>query len=114
MPTPVKDRTMNTQTLVPDTGPHRLAAAIGGHNLIDGRLVRAESGRTFPVVNPATGREIASAALSDAADIDRAVGVAARAQIAWAAMPARKRGALVIECARLLADHVEELGRLVA
>jgi acyl-CoA reductase-like NAD-dependent aldehyde dehydrogenase len=105
---------MTTQPLIPDTDPHRLAAAIGGHNLIDGRLVRAASGRSFPVVNPATGREIASAALSDSADIDSAVTAAARAQVAWAAMPARKRGALVTDCARLLAEHVEELGRLVA
>ena len=28
--------------------------------------------------------------------------------------PARKRGTLIAECSRLLADHVEELGRLVA
>ena len=105
---------MNPQPLVPDTDPHRLAATIGGHNLIDGQLVRAASGRSFPVVNPATGREIAGAALSDSADVDSAVSAAARAQVAWAAMPARKRGALVTECARLLAEHVEELGRLVA
>ena len=37
---------MNAQPLVPDTDPHRLAAAIGGHNLIAGQLVRAASGRS--------------------------------------------------------------------
>ncbi|VTU26762.1 aldehyde dehydrogenase family protein [Variovorax sp. RA8] len=97
-----------------DTDPHRLARAIGGYNLIGGVLVEARSGRTFPVVNPATGREIGHAAYSDASDVDQAVAAAASAQPAWAATAARKRGTLVAECSRLLAEHVEELGRLVA
>jgi len=105
---------MTQAKLIADTDPHRLARAISGYNLIGGALVEARSGRTFPVVNPATGREIGHAAHSDASDVDQAVAAAAGAQAAWAATAARKRGTLVAECARLLADHVEELGRLVA
>jgi acyl-CoA reductase-like NAD-dependent aldehyde dehydrogenase len=105
---------MTQDKLIADTDPHRLARAISGYNLIGGALVEARSGRTFPVVNPATGREIGHAAHSDASDVDQAVTAAASAQPAWAATAARKRGTLVAECARLLADHVEELGRLVA
>ncbi|WP_260602432.1 aldehyde dehydrogenase family protein [Variovorax sp. MHTC-1] len=97
-----------------DTDPHRLARAISGYNLIGGELVGARSGRTFPVINPATGREIGHTAHSGASDVEQAVAAAARAQPAWAAMAARKRGTLLAECSRLLAEHVEELGRLVA
>ncbi|WP_459568675.1 aldehyde dehydrogenase family protein [Cupriavidus sp. 8B] len=105
---------MTQNKLTADIDPHRLARAISGYNLIGGDLVGARSGNMFPVVNPATGREIGHAAQSDASDVERAVSAAAQAQPAWAAMPARKRGALLAECSRLIAEHVEELGRLVA
>ncbi|HVZ45650.1 MAG TPA: aldehyde dehydrogenase family protein [Ramlibacter sp.] len=103
-----------TDLMTPDTDPHRLARAISGCNLVAGELKPARCGRTFPVVNPATGREIGHAPHSDASDVDDAVAAAMGAQAAWAAMPARKRGTLLADCSRLLADHVEELGRLVA
>jgi acyl-CoA reductase-like NAD-dependent aldehyde dehydrogenase len=105
---------MSEQILLPDTDPHRLARTLSGLNLVNGALTNSISGKSFPVVNPATGLEIGRAAESDARDVERAVDAAARAQPAWAAMPARKRGALIAECSRLLSDHVEELGRLVA
>lgn len=105
---------MTQDKLTPDTDPHRLARAISGRNLIAGELKAARSGRTFPVMNPATGREAGQAAHSDASDVHDAVAAAAAAQPAWAGTAARKRGTLLAECSRLLADHVEELGRLVA
>src|SRR5690606_18104705 len=56
----------------------------------------------------------ADAARADAADVDRAVAAARKAQKAWGKRSARERGALVSECGRLLTAHVEELGRLLA
>ncbi len=97
-----------------DTDPESLAGALAGHHFIDGALVPAASGKTFPVINPATGASIGEAALGEAADVDAAVASAKKAQKAWAAMPARERGKLVAECGRVLAEHAEELGRLVA
>ncbi len=91
-----------------------LARALSGKHFIGGRFVPAASGRTFPVVNPATGAEVARAAEGDAADVAAAVEDAARAQKEWAGMPARKRGALVHACAAALRPHIEELGRLIA
>ena len=91
-----------------------LARTLSGCHLIGGQLVAARSGKTFPVVNPATGDEVAQAALGDAADVEAAVQAAHAAQKQWARMPARKRGALVGQCAALLREHVEELGRLIA
>ena len=91
-----------------------LADALSGKHLIGGRLVPARSGKTFAVVNPATGQEIGQAAEGDAADVDAAVADADRAQKDWAKMPSRKRGALVGQCAALLKEHTEELARLIA
>lgn len=91
-----------------------LAKALSGQHFIGGRYVPALSGKTFEVVNPATGEAFATAAEGDAADVDAAVRDAARAQKEWARMPARKRGALVHQCAALLKAHQEELSRLIA
>jgi acyl-CoA reductase-like NAD-dependent aldehyde dehydrogenase len=91
-----------------------LAHALSGQHFIGGRFVPARSGKTFPVHNPATGEAVAEAAEGDADDVDTAVKNAAAAQIAWAKLPARKRGALVAQCAGLIRTHVEELARLIA
>ena len=98
----------------PSLDERALARALSGHHLIGGALVPARSGKTFAVVNPATGEEVARAAEGDAADVEAAVADAAEAQKAWARTPARKRGALVGACAALLTEHIEELGRLIA
>ena len=91
-----------------------LATALSGKHFIGGRFVPARSGKTFPVVNPATGQEVGAAADGDAADVEAAVADAHRAQKDWAKMPSRKRGALVGQCAALIKEHVEELARLIA
>lgn len=100
--------------LAPTTDPFALAKALSGKHFIGGRYVPAVSGKTFPVVNPATGEQVAAAAEGDAADVDAAVTNAAEAQKTWAKLPARKRGALVYQAAALIREHVEELSRLVA
>jgi aldehyde dehydrogenase (NAD+) len=99
---------------VPTLDERALARALSGKHFIGGAFVPPRSGKTFAVVNPATGEQVGEAAEGDAADVDAAVANAAAAQKAWARMPARKRGALVGQCAALLNEHVEELGRLIA
>lgn len=98
----------------PTLDEHKLAHALSGFHFIDGRFVPARSGKRFRVVNPATGLEVAQAAEGDAADVNVAVAAADRAQKAWAKIPARKRGALVGQCAALLKEHAEELARLTS
>ena len=44
--------------------------------LIDGKLVEAASGKTFPVYNPATGAILMQVPEADNADVDRAVKAA--------------------------------------
>lgn len=87
---------------------------LSGQHLIDGKLVPALTGKTFDVINPATGDVVARAALGDAADVDAAVKSAAAAQKEWKARPARERGKLVAECGRVLAAHADELGMMIA
>jgi len=94
--------------------PAALAAHLAGKHFIDGKLVPPAAGATFDVRSPATGVLVANAAAGDAADVDRAVVSAATAQIAWAKVPARQRGKLIGDCARLLDAHKEELSRLIA
>jgi aldehyde dehydrogenase (NAD+) len=100
--------------LQPSLDPHALARALSNKLLIDGTLRPAVSGRSFTVINPATGATIAEAAEGGAADVDLAVAAAKKAQKAWAKIAARERGRLVGECGRLLNQHSEELGRLIA
>jgi acyl-CoA reductase-like NAD-dependent aldehyde dehydrogenase len=98
----------------PNSNPFDLARQMSGFHFIDGALVPAKSGKTFDVVNPATQEVIGQAAYGEAADVDTAVIAAAAAQKEWAALAPRQRGKLVAECGRVLTDHVDELGRLIA
>lgn len=101
-------------TLSPILEPHSLARQLSGRMLIDGALTPAISGKTFPVVSPATGKPVGEAAFGEKADVDAAVASAVKAQIGWAKLTARQRGKAVADCGRLLNEHVEELGRLIA
>ena len=47
--------------------------------LIDGKLVGASDGTTYPILNPATGREIGQAPDGTAADVEGAIAAARRA-----------------------------------
>ena len=82
--------------------------------LIDGKWVPAESGKTFPVTNPATGEVIARVAEGDKADVDKAVKAARRAFESgpWPSMSPSARGCLIHRIGDLILDHLEELAQL--
>ncbi len=83
-------------------------------NLIGGEWVDARSGATFTSVSPANHEEvIGEFPSSGPADVDAAVEAAKRAFPAWSLMPAPKRGEILFRVARLLAEHKEELSRLM-
>jgi aldehyde dehydrogenase (NAD+) len=74
----------------------------------------AQSGRRFPVENPATEEIIAQVAQGDAADVDQAV-TAARACFegdAWRKLSGRGRGRLLMKAADLLEARLDEFARL--
>lgn len=77
---------------------------------IDGQAVPVEA--TFDVVNPATGDVFAQAPAATAADLDRAVAAAQRAQKSWRATPLEERKALLIKAAEAIEANADELGAL--
>jgi aldehyde dehydrogenase (NAD+) len=83
-------------------------------NLIGGKWRDATSGATFESVNPANHDEvIGSFPASTAQDVDAAVQAARDAYRSWSKLPAPKRGEILFRAARLLAEHKEELARLM-
>ena len=83
-------------------------------NLIGGEWVDARSGATFTSLSPANREDVVGEfPASGAADVDAAVEAARRAFPAWSLLPAPKRGEILFRIARLLAEHKEELSRLM-
>ncbi|WP_158926143.1 aldehyde dehydrogenase family protein [Acidisphaera sp. S103] len=82
--------------------------------LIDGKLVQAVSGKTFPVYNPATGTVIANVPEGDKADVDLAVAAARRAfdDGVWAKVGPSARGKMLWKLADLIERDLEELAEL--
>src|SRR6187401_3524739 len=83
--------------------------------VIGGESVDAADGQTFDVVNPATGKVIATAPLGGPADVDRAVEAARRAfddRKGWANWAAGKRGRTLAKFASLIKANTEELAQL--
>ena len=78
---------------------------------IDGELATADT--SFDVVNPATGKVLASAPEGTVAHIDSAVAAARRAFPAWSALPWEERQAYISRYADALDAHREELARLL-
>lgn len=71
---------------------------------INNRFVDSKSGKTFDVINPATGRVFAKVSEGDRADVDFAVDAARKAAYrgsAWRVLDASKRGQLLYRLAEL-------------
>jgi succinate-semialdehyde dehydrogenase/glutarate-semialdehyde dehydrogenase len=80
---------------------------------IDGQWVDADSGATFPVVNPATQEVVAEVPRMGAAETRRAIEAAQRALPDWRAMLAKERARIMRRWADLMMDHQEDLAALL-
>ena len=82
--------------------------------LIDGRWVNAQSGKTFPTYDPATGEVLAHVTEGDKADIDLAVQAARKAfeEGPWRTMTSSDRGKIIWRLADLLESNLEEFAQL--
>ncbi len=82
--------------------------------LIDGKLVAAASGKTFPVYNPATGEVIAQIPEADRQDVDLAVKAARRAfdDGTWARVKPNERSRLLWKLADLVEKNLDEFAEL--
>jgi betaine-aldehyde dehydrogenase len=82
-------------------------------NFIDGEPV-ASDGEAEPVLNPATGEEIARAPRSTPEDVDRAVQAARRAFGGWSNTTPAQRSEALLAIANVLEEHGDEIARLEA
>ena len=80
---------------------------------VDGKWVDADSGETFPVVNPATGEVVADVPRMGAAETRRALAAAERALPEWKARTAKDRARVLRALADLMLEHEEDLARLM-
>lgn len=85
--------------------------------LIGGRWVEAQSGKTLPVINPATGQQICAVPAGQTADVDAAVTAArfALEDSAWKRLRPADRERLLFRLADALeadGDHLAELESL--
>jgi succinate-semialdehyde dehydrogenase/glutarate-semialdehyde dehydrogenase len=80
---------------------------------IDGAWADADSGATFPVVNPATGETIAQVPRMGAAETRRAIAAAQRALPAWRSRLAKDRARIMRRWADLMMERAEELAALL-
>ena len=103
---------MTTEPTAPPARPDRPRAT---RMVIGGESVDAADGQTFEIVNPATGKTIATAPLGGRDDVDRAVAAAQAAfeeRKGWANWAAGKRGRSLAKLADLIKKNSEELAWL--
>jgi aldehyde dehydrogenase (NAD+) len=80
---------------------------------IGGEFVPPAEGRTFPTVNPASEKKLASVSEAGAADVDRAVRAARSAfDEVWGPMAGRERAKYLFRIARILQERAREFAVL--
>ena len=82
-------------------------------NLIGGLWVKADSGRTIDVTDPATSGKIGTIPNSGKAETRRAIEAANAAFPAWKKKTAAERAALLGKLADLVRQHSEALANLL-
>jgi malonate-semialdehyde dehydrogenase (acetylating)/methylmalonate-semialdehyde dehydrogenase len=83
------------------------------HNYIEGQWRSSGATETLPVVNPATGEELARTPLSPAAEVDQAARAAAAAFPAWRRVPVGDRIQYLFRLKPMLEDNIEDLARTI-
>ncbi|WP_374266326.1 NAD-dependent succinate-semialdehyde dehydrogenase [Zoogloea sp.] len=80
---------------------------------IDGQWVGADSGETAPVINPASGAEIARVPHAGAVEAERAVVAAERAFVGWRDTTAAERARVLRRWFDLMTVHQDDLARIM-
>jgi len=81
--------------------------------LIDGAWRPAASGKTIPVLNPATGEEIGKVSHAEKADLDLALAAAQKGFAAWRKVSAFERYKVMRKAADILRPNAEKIGTLM-
>jgi len=82
-------------------------------NFIGGRWTEAQTQKTDPVYNPATGEILTHVPISSRSDVDEAVKAAAKAFETWGRTPVPRRARILFKYHQLISEHAEELARLI-
>ena len=80
---------------------------------IDGQWCQGASGKSEPIVNPATGQAMARLAHADRADLDRALAAAERGFKQWRAVSAFERSKLLRKAGELMRERAAAIGELM-
>jgi len=80
---------------------------------IDGAWCAAASGRTLPVMNPATGKQIGTLAHAEKADLDRALEAARKGFDTWRRISAFERSKIMRKAANLMRDRLDLIATLM-
>lgn len=80
---------------------------------IDGQWLSADSGAVFEVLDPATGKCLASVPQMGAAEAERAVLAAERAFRQWRVRPAKARSEALMGWYQLMLENLEDLARIL-
>ncbi len=80
---------------------------------VDGAAVRAASGASFDVFDPATRERLGAVPQLAASEVTSAIAAAERALPAWRARPAKERAAILRRWADLMLEHREDLALLM-
>jgi acyl-CoA reductase-like NAD-dependent aldehyde dehydrogenase len=84
-------------------------AQMKGQMLIGGEMVAGEANKWIESVNPANEEKIGEFPAGDAADVNRAVAAAEKAQPGWAALDIKERGKYLKQMAKRIRERGEEL-----
>ncbi len=82
-------------------------------NFINGEWIASDSGRSFPVEDPATGEKIGSMAWSGADETRHAIDAAQSAFADWSMTSAAQRASLLHKMANIIREHLEDLACLL-
>ncbi len=84
--------------------------------MIGGRSTEADSGHTFEVIDPATGRELTQVPRGGQADVDAAVSAAREAfdDKRWSGLRPGKRSEILFKVGELIKRNIPELSQLEA
>ncbi|ABK53571.1 methylmalonate-semialdehyde dehydrogenase (acylating) [Acidothermus cellulolyticus 11B] len=80
---------------------------------VDGKSTTGSGTRTGPVFNPATGEQTGVVVFAAAEDVDAAVRSATAAFEQWSQTSLAARTKILFEFRRLVADHMDELARII-
>lgn len=89
-----------------------IGSALG--NVIDGVVVPAVSGQSFPKISPVDGAVLCQVPASTDVDVACTVEVATRAQVAWAARTPVERGDMLFAVAAAMRQRRDDIARTVA